>query len=256
MGLWQRTLWQTYVFDKNGTFFESNLSYYPAIQALDFTTGHRRAPPPNLTAALGQPQTPDTIHSCFGCHSTASTTSGRFDSSRLMNGVTCEACHGPGAQHVAAMSLGRGDQASTFIMNPASLAPSDSVDFCGACHRTRLDAIETGITGVLSIRFPAPRLQVSRCWGSQGDRRLTCMACHDPHVPLVTSAASYDRNCLNCHVTSTASKSPADHPGKACPVAQKECTTCHMPKYEIKEMHAKFTDHKIAIHREGDPFRE
>jgi hypothetical protein len=247
---------QTYVFEKNGTFFESNLSYYPAIHGLDFTTGHRRAPAANLDAALGQPQNPDTIHSCFGCHTTASTTRGRFDSSRLISGVTCEACHGPGAQHVAAMTMGRGDQASTFILNPATLPPQDSVDFCGACHRTRLDAVETGISGVLFIRFPATRLQVSRCWGSAGDPRLTCMACHDPHVPLVTTSASYDKNCLSCHASSAASKPSPDHPGKGCPVGQKECTSCHMPKFEVKEMHADFTDHKIAIHHPREPFKE
>ena len=247
---------QTYVYEQKGVFYESHLSYYPGIHGLDFTTGHREMKFPDLDHALGTAQPPDTIRGCFGCHSTASTTLGHFDPSRLIPGISCEACHGPGAQHVAAMSLGKGEQSATFIMNPANLAASESLDFCGACHRTRLDTMEMHLSGVLNIRFPAYRLQASRCWGSQGDRRLTCMACHDAHVPLVSDATSYDKDCLSCHVTSGTAKVSEDHPGRACPVGRKECTTCHMPKYEIKEMHADFTDHKIAIHREGEPFTE
>jgi hypothetical protein len=37
----------------------------------------------------------------------------------------------------------------------------------------------------------------------------------------------------------------AAKPGKPCPKATAECTTCHMPKYEVAEMHASFTDHRI-----------
>jgi len=40
---------QTYVYQQNGIFYESNLSYYPAIQALDFTTGHSRSAAPSLS---------------------------------------------------------------------------------------------------------------------------------------------------------------------------------------------------------------
>ena len=246
---------QTYVYQQKGIFYESHLSYYPGIGGLDFTTGHKLAPA-SVDKALGAPQNPDTIRGCFGCHTTASTTSGRFDPARLVPGVGCESCHGPGSQHVAAMSLSEGNQASSFMLDPASLSPSDSVDFCGACHRTSLDVIQMGIHGVFTARFPAYRLEASRCWGSDGDSRVTCVACHDPHQPLVTDGASYDKNCLNCHVLAAASKPAKDHPGAACPVAQKDCISCHMRKYNIPEMHADFTDHKIAIHRPGESFEE
>jgi hypothetical protein len=247
---------QTYVYEQDGTFYESNLSYYSAIKALDFTSGHPRIAPLTLAKALGEPQNPKTIRSCFGCHTTASTTSNRFDPSQSMLGITCESCHGPGAQHIAAMTIANGNPGASSTLNPASLDASDSVDFCGACHRTRLDVIQTGIRGVLTVRFPAYRLQASRCWGSAGDLRVTCIACHDPHRPLVADGASYDKNCLSCHRLSAASKPAKDHPGAACPVSQKNCVSCHMPKVNVPEMHADFTDHKIAIHRQGEPFKE
>jgi hypothetical protein len=91
---------QTYLYQKTGTYYESHLSYFSTIQSLDFTTGHARVPSPNFEKALADPLDPDTTRKCFGCHTTASTTGGRFDPNRLMLGVACEACHGPGAQHV------------------------------------------------------------------------------------------------------------------------------------------------------------
>jgi hypothetical protein len=246
---------QTYVYQQEGTFYESNLSYYPAIHGLDFTTGHSRLVPGSLANALGEPQSQDAIQACFGCHTTAATTGGRFEPGQAVLGVTCESCHGPGNEHVAAMNLANGNQGASFTFNPASLKPQRSVDFCGACHRTRLDVIQGNIHGVLTVRFPAYRLQASRCWGANGDSRVTCVACHDPHQPLVTNAASYDKNCLSCHRL-PASAPADDHPGAACPVAEKYCVTCHMPKIDIPEMHASFTDHKIAVHRPGESFQE
>lgn len=245
---------RTFVYEQKGSYYESHLSYYSATRSLDFTTGHTRSAPASLAKALGQPM--PAPRGCFGCHTTAATASYRFDPSGLTPGVTCESCHGPGAQHVAAMTLANGNAVSTFLLNPATLSASDSVDFCGACHRTRLDVVQLGISDVRTTRFPAYRLEASRCWGPTGDSRMTCVACHDPHRPLVTESASYDKNCLSCHVLSAASKPEKDHPGAACPVAQKDCVSCHMVKYNIPEMHADFTDHKIAIHKAGEPFQE
>jgi hypothetical protein len=247
---------QTYLFEQNGNFYESRLSYYRAPQALDFTIGNPRSAPGTLDTALGRRVYPDEARRCFGCHSTAASTSDRFDTTQLMPGVTCEGCHGPGAQHVAAVNLGVGDRTATLIMNPALLDPVGSVEFCGACHRTSVDAALSGVTGIYSLRFPAYRLERSRCWGT-GDARLTCVACHDPHRPLVRDATYYDNRCLRCHVAAGTSKPSHDHPGIACRAGQNvSCVACHMPKYSIPEMHTTFTDHKIGIHREGQAFKD
>jgi Cytochrome c554 and c-prime len=208
---------------------------------------------------------------CFGCHATAASTGNHFDPKHLIPGISCEACHGPGAAHIAEISLGN-EQSPALIMNPARLGPVDSVDFCGACHRTSVDVALTGVTGILSLRFPAFRLQSSRCWGS-GDARLTCIACHNPHQSLAPTAETYDNNRLSCHAGKSVSEpitrgpgsgsapmvpqaKPESARGPACPVGQKACVTCHMPKYTIPEMHATFTDHKIAIHRRLKSFAD
>ncbi len=131
------------------------------------------------------------------------------------------------------------------IVNTAYMTPSDSVDFCGACHGTSWDIALSGSTGVENVRFPAYRLQKSRCWRT-GDSRLVCAAYHDPHQPLASDAAVYDAKCLTCHV-SAGGKVTTDHPGSPCKIGTKNCAGCHMPKYELREMHSKYTDHYIRI---------
>lgn len=243
---------QAYLFDRNGAIYDTRLSFYSALQGLDIATGHPEGTPSTLEAALGRRMPTDETSHCFGCHTTGSTASNRFDPYHSTPGVACEACHGPGAKHVAAMRTGKIDEGRRAIFNPAALGPVASVDFCGACHRTWGDVLDAGTTGVRNVRFQPYRLERSRCWGN-GDARLKCTTCHNPHEPIVRDAASYDVKCLACHVTQGAQIS-RDHPGKACPVGTKTCVTCHMPPAEITSMHAPFTDHRIRIVHEGEPF--
>lgn len=244
---------QTYVFQRNGAFYESRMSFFKSLQSLDLTPGHSPRTPPTLGQALGQRLDPDTVRRCFGCHTTASTTRAGFNPSHLVLGVDCEACHGPGAKHAEFMDDEKNAEGRQAIFDPGSLGPVAQVDFCGACHRTWYDISVTGIKGVENVRFQPYRLERSRCWGD-GDARLTCVACHDPHKPLNHDAASYDEKCLACHASSLSQKPSHDHPGKACPVAAKNCVTCHMPRVDFPSMHAPFTDHRIRIVRAGSAY--
>jgi hypothetical protein len=242
----------TFLYQQNGIYFESRVSYYRALNGLDLTTGRTRFAPRRIETALGRRMSPDEPPLCFGCHSTASSTNGLFHPDRLIQGVTCEACHGPGAQHVAQMSLEHDTRTSALIFNPARLAPNDSVDFCGACHRTSADVSLSDVTGIFILRFPAYGLEQSRCW-KNGDARLTCTACHDVHKPRIQHAAFYDKVCLSCHSPNSGAKDQA-HATGMCKVSNRECVSCHMRKYAIPSMHTEWTNHKIGI--QGDQFTE
>jgi hypothetical protein len=246
---------QTYIYQRNGNFYESRLSFYKNTQALDFSPGHPRSVPLDLENALGRQVYASEARLCFGCHTTAATTGNRFDPEHLIPGVTCEACHGPGAEHVVAMTTSQDEPGPTLIMNPRRLKPVESVEFCGACHRTAWDVALAGSKGIYNIRFQPYRLETSRCWGN-GDARLTCITCHDPHQPLVRDAAAYDQRCMACHLSGAKSKPTHERPGAVCPVSTKDCVTCHMPKYEIPGMHAKFTDHRIRIAKKDAEFAD
>jgi len=244
---------QTYVFQKEGKFYESRVSFYPGVQGLDLTLGHHAPTANDLAGALGRLMAGPEARLCFGCHTTASTTNGQFDATRLIPGVTCEACHGPGARHIIAMKQKQIEPGLQAILNPGKLGPVDSVDFCGACHRTAWDVALASPVGIANVRFQPYRLEKSRCWG-KGDARLTCVACHDPHQQLVRDPSAYDKQCLSCHLSGSDAESTRGHPGKACPRSTSKCVTCHMAKYEIPGSHAQFTDHWIRIVRENAPY--
>ena len=246
---------QTYEYQHDGKFFESRMSFYTSLQDLDLTTGHSSDPPQNLEDALGASLPLESLRRCFGCHTTGSDTSEGFDPDRATPGVVCEACHGPGALHATLMDQENMEDGRFAVFNPGRLGPTAMVDFCGACHRTWSDVNEMKVRGVANVRFQPYRLENSRCWGN-GDSRLTCVACHDPHKPLVRDASFYDAKCLACHVVGRNAKTTNDHPGKPCPIQKKNCTTCHMPRVVLPSMHSPFVDHRIRIAKPKVPYRD
>jgi hypothetical protein len=246
---------QTYIYEQNGNYYESRVSFYAATQALDITPGQSRATPASLELAAGRRMPPEETKLCFGCHTTGSTIKGQFDASTPVAGVACEACHGPGLNHVAAANSGISEPDESLILNPGRMDRVDSVDFCGACHRTWEDVVGGGMLGIFDVRFAPYRLENSKCW-KQGDNRITCIACHDPHKPLSHDAGSYDSTCLQCHATLVPAKHGHGGAPKVCRVATKNCVTCHMPKIGPPELHSSFTDHWIRIVRARDSYPE
>ena len=249
---------QSYLFKKEGGFYEARVSYFTSLKALDFTPWRALLTPSGVAEAMSRPVPIAEVQQCFACHSTASSAGGSFDEKRLIPGVTCEACHGPGASHVKSMdadSRHKPNISKMEIYNPEGLSPQDAVDFCGACHGTFWDTKLSGTKGVSTTRSAPYRLVTSKCWG-KGDPRLTCTACHDPHKQLETDAVAYDPICRRCHVRAPGEKTTTSHPGAACPKATSNCTNCHMEKVYIPEMHAKFTDHRIRIVKPGEAFPE
>ncbi len=255
---------QSYLFKKDdGKFYEARVTYFDTLKAIDFTPSRALASPKDIDEAMYRPVGMDEVKRCFECHTTASviatSTGENFDENPLMLGVTCEACHGPGAKHVAsaqaAQVAGISGESPGDVFNPAQLRPADSVDFCGACHSTWWDTKLSGVKGASTTRSQPYRLEESKCWG-KGDARLTCIACHDPHEQLQTDPSAYDRVCSSCHVATAGEKKTASHPGGACPTGTKNCVSCHMEKVYVPEMHYKFTDHRIRIVRPNEAFPE
>lgn len=251
---------QSYLFKApEGGFLESRATYFTHLSNLEFTPARALTSPSSLEEAMYRPVGSAEIVRCFACHSTASSIGGHFDEQHLIPGVTCEACHGPGANHVTAMDSPQATKSANLkpaIFNSGHLSPADSVDFCGACHGSWWDVKLAGVKGVSTARSAPYRLVTSKCWGSKGDTRLTCTACHDPHKQLQTEASAYDQKCLACHANSPGSKMTTSHTGVVCPKASSNCTSCHMPKVNVPEMHADFTDHRIRIVKPGEAFPE
>lgn len=237
---------QTYVFSMDGEYYESRVSYYARLKGLDLTVGAMNAAPANLKDAAGRVMKGNEPRSCFGCHTTGARIGSTLQLSSYQEGVQCEACHGPGAAHVSAMTKGKAAPGSIRALK--GMSPQESNEFCGACHRTWEAVMMMGIKGINNARFPAYRLTNSACF-SLDNPKISCTACHDPHGPLATDDRYYDSKCTACHNLSV-SKS------KMCPVGKNGCTSCHMQRVEPAEAHHAFPDHWFRVVKSGAAYPE
>jgi hypothetical protein len=172
----------------------------------------------------------------------------------MMEGVTCEACHGPGEHHVEAMKAE--DFTRNQIFNPKTLSTEEMANFCGTCHRSWEQVALMGLRGIHNVRFQPYRLTNSKCYDSE-DKRIRCSACHDPHEPRKRDASFYDAKCAACHnakAPAVKTTSAGKQVAAVCKVGKAKCSTCHMPKLEIPGSHFKFSDHHIRVVRPGDEY--
>jgi Zn finger protein HypA/HybF involved in hydrogenase expression len=235
---------QTYVFELNGEFYESRVSYYSALDGLDVTMGARNLKPTNITQAAGRFMGRDEKIRCFGCHATNTRQGMQLTLDRMTAGVQCERCHGPSEHHLE--GLRKGDAALAAMKDVRKLSTEDVSNFCGQCHRTWEEIASGGKLGVLNVRFQPYRLTNSKCYDTD-DARISCLACHDPHKELDRTDANYDARCQSCHAG-------VKRKARVCKVSQSNCVSCHMPKIEMPGSHFKFTDHQIRIVRANEPY--
>jgi hypothetical protein len=254
---------QTWVLEKDGVFYESQVSFFRRDQDLATTPGHAGLVPHSLTEAIGRRTSHAELLKCFNCHSTDATEGAKLTLDKLRPGLSCERCHEGADQHMADAIH------NNFTSLPRSLKAmnaEDAANFCGQCHRTWDTAIRNHWHGPADVRFQPYRLMNSQCFlGS--DPRISCIACHDPHKPVDTNVASYDSKCLACHGATKSSAPASSQPAadahlqaahvqaaKTCPVATSNCASCHMPKIELPEGHAAFTDHEIRVVRPNETY--
>jgi hypothetical protein len=246
---------QTYVYQRNGRWYESRVSFYKKLQGLDLTMGALNTTPSNTDEAAGRLMSRRDESDCFGCHATNAVHDGRLDANHMTPGVQCERCHGETAGHLA--GLRSGEAAGAAMRRLGKLSTEEMSNFCGQCHRTWEQIAMEGPHNLNNVRFQPYRLTNSRCYDS-ADARIRCVACHDPHGAVDKNPAFYDAKCLACHLKAagTDAAGASRRQAKTCPAATKDCITCHMPKYEIPGSHNLFADHWIRIVKPGAPYPE
>lgn len=245
----------TFVVLYEGVYYETRVSYFSSFGGLEITPGQTREASPSLKAAIGQPQSNADVVGCFTCHSTPLPQSTGVAFEQFLPSIRCEACHGPGSAHLAAQGSDDLNTIRQAIFNPARLSPDEMNQIlCGACHRSWDTVMQLpNHGGAANVRFQPYRLANSKCYLDPNDSRIGCIACHDPHGPLVREIRTYDAKCLACHQGGESSGAPAARKPTepACPKAVRDCVSCHMPKIEPAGLFFKFTDHHIRIVRPG-----
>src|SRR5258708_11283432 len=83
---------QSYLFERDGNFYESRASYFDSLKALDFTPGRKLTEPQNVGQAMARPVSGAELVRCFSCHATASTISDKFDRNRVIPAISFAAC--------------------------------------------------------------------------------------------------------------------------------------------------------------------
>jgi hypothetical protein len=234
---------QTYVFERNGIFYESRVSFYNALGKLDLTMGAQGSRPRSIEEAAGRRMEASGARDCFGCHSTGAVVGARLHLESIIPGVGCESCHGPAEKHVAGVR--GGDLEAAKMRKLGNLTAEEMSELCGRCHRTFDQIALNGPRGVNNVRFQPYRLTNSKCYDVT-DQRIRCTACHDPHASVDRQVSSYDSKCNACHSASARAK--------VCRVGKTDCVSCHMPKIELPGAHARFTDHQIRIARANEPY--
>jgi tetratricopeptide (TPR) repeat protein len=170
-------------------------------------------------------------------------------------GIGCERCHGPGANHVAAVAADFPDRA---IVNVTVDQGEAATNQCRSCHTVGDPAeIERQPEDPRFVRSPGVTMTLSRCF-TESSGALNCLTCHDPHRDSERSASFYEKKCLQCHAGDAIQGTPGDGghaPGRGsvCKVnPTRDCLGCHMPKVPMPILHASLTDHYIRVHKAGD----
>ncbi|MEM6935490.1 MAG: tetratricopeptide repeat protein [Pseudomonadota bacterium] len=228
---------------------------------------------------------------CAECHSTNLTAgyrpeTDRFDTRFSEVSVGCEACHGPGSEHIAQARQNRFDKDrglavdlddqgdARWLLNTEDGIARRSVpaqrrqqtESCGRCHARRSVLTET-------YRFSQPLTATHRpalledglyhadgrildevyVYGSFKQSAMyaagvTCTNCHNPHTGKLKTAGSPSGVCSQCHAPAVFAS--AEHAANAG-VSPDRCVDCHMPARTYMGIDSR-RDHSFRIPGAGD----
>lgn len=148
-------------------------------------------------------------YKCGPCHMTAYKPEGNQDGLEGMigtwveDGIGCEECHGPGADHLKTPSK-------------ATIKVDRKVEVCGKCHQRGGMGPEPPAKG----GFIEHHEQINELRAG-AHKDMACVDCHNPHDRAIHAK----KNCAGCH-SEIAKVFAGNRHGKQ----GTRCVECHMPK--------------------------
>ena len=227
---------QTYLYwGENDQLFQLPVSFWTELGSWVNSPGYG-----DRTLDFSRPVLPR----CLECHASSfqpdANLANRYKRTDFVLGVSCERCHGPGAQHIALNSAPNAKPAQQAIVNPAKLPRERRMDLCGLCHggvgvaKTRPFSFTVGnaLEDHIQLEHPGANepldvhgnqlalLERSKCFK---ESNMTCSTCHDVHQTQ-RDASYFSDKCLQCHKVQSCGLFPKR--GRA--LAGK-CVDCHLP---------------------------
>ena len=214
-------------------------------------------------------------HMCADCHSTGirknyDPETRRFATRYDEITVGCEACHGPGSAHVAAMAQPAGTTGTQLI---SISAQQPQLNACAGCHSRRTQIAEGFTPAGHYLDYYLPALLTETLYHSDGQildevfeygsflqsrmhaEGVSCSDCHDPHSARLKLPGN--ATCTQCHNPAGRPGFPtllqADYDTPAHHFHAKEteagrCVSCHMPSRTYMQVDDR-RDHSFRLPR-------
>jgi hypothetical protein len=263
----------SFLTERDGALFQAPVSWFAGKKIWDLSPGF------DESLGAGRPVSPE----CLFCHANrvrhVEGTANRYQRP-IFDGhaIGCERCHGPAERHLRAGRPAEQEGVDYTIVNPRHLAPDLRDAVCEQCHLEGEARVRRYGRGLYDYRPGLPlqefwavfvaaghdhkavnhveQMRQSKCFrAGQGDKRMGCISCHDPHRRVRPAARLkwYRRACLKCHTHRPCSVPPAV---RRLENKDDSCIACHMPPFESSDVvHHAATDHRIVrrIRRAAGP---
>ena len=211
---------------------------------------------------------------CADCHSTNLqknyiAEADSFHTTWSVLNVSCEACHGPGGDHVAFMDSPKASEATAErIRQDLNLTRNTSqmeeINTCAPCHSLRQEiTYDDYIHGDYYMDHFDPLLPHPDNYFADGQIReevyvygsflqsrmyadgVQCTDCHNPHSLELKATITDNKLCMNCHEPEY--NSPEHHFHEVNTEAS-QCVNCHMTgRYYMEVDHRR--DHSFRVPR-------
>ena len=182
---------------------------------------------------------------CVECHNTwvehVPGSRNQYGHDHIIQGVTCEVCHGPGKGHVTFHKQNPQVKDPHAVVRPATLPRERLMDLCAQCHSNALkhrgpafqyrpgEPLEDHYFTITTkhpeddhVANQTKYLRESRCF--QKSETLTCVSCHNPHQKRSSTNAG-SASCRQCHQSDDCTDRVHLPTG-----VQDDCVGCHMPE--------------------------
>ena len=196
---------------------------------------------------------------CLECHTTFVETrplttlksKNTYNRNRFIEGVDCERCHGPSAEHVKYHNEHPKELQGKHIKIIKALTRQQQLDVCALCHsgprKLKIKPEFSFLVGDRLNTFSSPdffssrseldvhgnqygMLLASKCF--KNSKSMTCTTCHNVHKNERNHTQEFVNKCLSCHDT----KLNCGLDMALRVESKKNCISCHMPEIKSKSM--------------------